>query len=101
VALEMAFCLAIGLPYFGHGVERVPVIYVSGEGGSGLQLRLRALEIARQAEAPEDGLKFLPDAVQFPRDCPLRSAPPAGFDVLCETSRGRPPGTAFSGVLPR
>jgi AAA domain/Bifunctional DNA primase/polymerase, N-terminal/Primase C terminal 1 (PriCT-1)/Winged helix-turn-helix DNA-binding len=43
IALEMAFCLASGLPWQGHNVIGGPVLYLATEGHAALPDRLRAL----------------------------------------------------------
>jgi hypothetical protein len=44
VAMDMAFCIAAGLCYHGREVKQGLVVYLAGEGASGLGRRFRALE---------------------------------------------------------
>lgn len=44
-AVHMAACIATGTPFFGHGVQQGPVIYLAGEGQAGLARRAAAWEI--------------------------------------------------------
>ena len=46
-ALEIAMCIAFGLPLFGHAVRKGAVVYQTGEGALGLKKRLRAQRAAR------------------------------------------------------
>jgi hypothetical protein len=43
VSIEWAFCVAAGLPWNGHEVKQGPVLYIFGEGGSGLRRRFDAV----------------------------------------------------------
>ena len=47
VAIDWAACLATGQPWNGHAPERAPVIYLAGEGFSGIKRRLFAWAVAR------------------------------------------------------
>lgn len=44
MAVHMAACIATGTPFFGHGVQQGPVIYLAGEGQAGLARRAAAWE---------------------------------------------------------
>lgn len=46
LALAWACCVGTGLPWLGHNVERARVLYVVGEGASGLDRRITAWEQA-------------------------------------------------------
>ena len=43
VTLDMAYCIAAGLEWFGHKVKQGPVVYLSFEGSSGIPTRAKAL----------------------------------------------------------
>ena len=51
--LDMAFCIATGIDFFGHKVTQGSVVYIAGEGHTGLTKRLRALEIKYNTQAPK------------------------------------------------
>jgi AAA domain-containing protein len=62
VVLDMAGCVAAGIPWQGMRVTQGPVIYIVGEGMAGMKLRTRAWSVARQAKMT--GVSFLPRPVQ-------------------------------------
>lgn len=62
VALDMAACIAAGLPWQLHETRPGPVLYVIAEGVSGLRQRVRAWEDHAQQKTTVD---FLPIAVQI------------------------------------
>lgn len=43
LGLEMLFCVAHGIPFFGHKVKKSPVAFVTGEGRGDLPFRIDAL----------------------------------------------------------
>jgi archaellum biogenesis ATPase FlaH len=45
VSMDMAFCIAAGINWHGHKTQQGPVVYIAGEGFSGIGQRVRALEI--------------------------------------------------------
>jgi len=45
--LDLAYCIAAGIPYHGRATRKTGVLYVCGEGHSGLQKRLRAIHIEK------------------------------------------------------
>jgi hypothetical protein len=47
LAIELAACIATGTPFHGIPVKQGPVIYLAGEGHSGLARRFKAWSIAR------------------------------------------------------
>jgi len=47
VALDMAYCIAAGIPYHGRNTRKAGVLYVCGEGHSGLQKRLKAIHVEK------------------------------------------------------
>jgi len=51
VALDMALCVASGLPWHGHEVRRGNVLYIVGEGLGGLGKRLKAWKAHNQPES--------------------------------------------------
>jgi phage/plasmid primase-like uncharacterized protein len=53
IALEMAFCVAAGIPFAGRKTRRMPVVYLAGEGHEGVKARLKALGIKHGQEASE------------------------------------------------
>ncbi|MFS2291724.1 MAG: helicase RepA family protein [Actinomadura sp.] len=63
VALDWAGCVAGGLPWQAHDIERGPVVYLVAEGVAGVRQRVRAWEARTGAEMT--GVQFLPVAVQL------------------------------------
>jgi AAA domain len=60
VALDMALCVAAGLPWHGHDVQTGAVLYVAGEGGGGLAQRIAAWQAAHEHEHPDlSAIRFL------------------------------------------
>jgi hypothetical protein len=57
IADEMMACTATGEPFFGMSVKKGPVVYICGEGRSGVRRRFKAWEIVRQV--PLDGAPLL------------------------------------------
>ena len=53
LAIELAACIATGTPFYGLPVKKGPVVYLAGEGRSGLARRFKAWGIARGV--PLDG----------------------------------------------
>jgi hypothetical protein len=47
IGIELSSCIAAGVPFYGLPVKKGPVIYLAGEGQSGLARRFRAWSIAR------------------------------------------------------
>ncbi len=47
VALDMAYCIAAGIPYHGRNTRKTGVLYVCGEGHSGIQKRLKAIHFEK------------------------------------------------------
>ncbi len=43
VVLDMAYCIAAGISYYGKDTKKTGVLYVCGEGHSGIQKRLKAI----------------------------------------------------------
>ena len=64
VAISMALAVVTGTPWFGHDVHRGPVLYVAGEGTSGLAQRQRAWQDACDID-DLDGMFWLPCAVNL------------------------------------
>jgi hypothetical protein len=49
-ALDMAYCIAAGIPFFGKPVKKSNVLFIAGEGFSGLKKRSKALQDKYGAE---------------------------------------------------
>ncbi len=64
VAISMALAVVTGTPWFGHAVHRGPVLYVAGEGTSGLAQRQRAWQDACEVD-DLGGMFWLPCAVNL------------------------------------
>lgn len=54
IAIEKAYCVGNGIDYHGHQVKKGTVVYVAGEGFSGIGKRLKALEIHNNNQAPNN-----------------------------------------------
>lgn len=63
-ALDIALCVASGVPWAGRAVERGPVLYISAEGSALLAKRICAWEEARGITAP-DTLRIITEPVVF------------------------------------
>ncbi|MET8534026.1 AAA family ATPase [Streptomyces sp. NPDC005065] len=63
VALDMAGCIAGGIPWNLREATRGTVLYLVAEGTAGMKRRVRAWEHATRV--PMDGVEFLPVAVQL------------------------------------
>lgn len=72
LALDMALCVATGTPWHGHGVRQGRVLYLVGEGLSGLNQRVAAWETYHKATVPEGTVEWL--------DIPLELHDPEGID---------------------
>src|SRR3954471_10936705 len=57
LALDLALCVAGGLPWQGQEIRQGKVLYVAAEGAAGLQLRVAAWEQEFRTTAP-DGIRF-------------------------------------------
>ena len=44
LAMDLAFCIGAGIDWYGHPVNQGQVLYLAGEGFSGIQKRFKALE---------------------------------------------------------
>lgn len=62
VALDMAGCIATGMPWQEHGTTQGHVLYVIAEGAAGIRVRVRAWEESYGRKMT--GVTFLPVAVQ-------------------------------------
>ncbi|QWV18119.1 AAA family ATPase [Stutzerimonas zhaodongensis] len=60
LALDMACCIAAGLPFHGHDVKPGAVFYIAGEGHNGLVRRLRAWAQHNHTDMP--ALLFISEA---------------------------------------
>ncbi|MCU1348977.1 MAG: Primase 2 [Acidobacteria bacterium] len=63
-ALQAAFAVASGHPFFGNGVERGDVVYVAGEGVSGISARVEALR-GRYGYPGRQGVQFLSQPINL------------------------------------
>lgn len=63
-ALDLALSVASGRNFFGHKVRQGPVVYVIGEGQSGMGIRIRAWKAARGVWG-DIRFKVVPSAVQL------------------------------------
>lgn len=64
LALDLAWCIAGGLPWQGRQVHQGPVLYVCGEGRGGLGQRARAWLTVFGGDHPA-GFKLYPDAIDL------------------------------------
>jgi DNA-binding MarR family transcriptional regulator len=64
LALDWAYCIATGLPWYGRQTEPGYVVYIAAEGHSGLRPRRDAWKQARGATTV-DRIRFLPQAVNL------------------------------------
>lgn len=72
LALDMALCVATGTPWHGHKVRQGRVLYLVGEGLSGLNQRVEAWESYHRKAVPEGAVEWL--------DLPLELHDPEGID---------------------
>ena len=56
LGIDVAASVATGLDWHGHRAEKLPVVYIAGEGHSGLARRRRAWEIARGTSLADEPL---------------------------------------------
>jgi phage/plasmid primase-like uncharacterized protein len=54
IVIDMAFCVAAGIPWHGHEVRQMPVAIICGEGHSGISGRLAALALKYDIAFPDD-----------------------------------------------
>lgn len=66
LTLDMAFCVATGIDFFGRKVKQGSVIYLAGEGHSGLARRLKVLELKYGIKAPHLYLSKMPADLMSP-----------------------------------
>ena len=64
LALDLALCVASGVNFFGHKVQKGNVIYVLGEGQSGAGARIRAWKARRQVWS-DIRFHLVPEPVQL------------------------------------
>ncbi|MDD5214865.1 MAG: AAA family ATPase [Methylococcales bacterium] len=63
VVLDMAYCIAAGIPYHGRKTKKTGVLYACGEGHSGLQKRIKSNHIDKGcAELPNIHITTVPAA---------------------------------------
>lgn len=53
MAMELAFCIGSGLEWYGNPVAQGEVIYIAGEGASGIQKRFEALAVKYGCPPPQ------------------------------------------------
>lgn len=66
LTLDMAFCVATGIDFFGRKVKQGSVIYLAGEGHAGLARRLKVLELKYGIKAPHLYLSKMPADLMSP-----------------------------------
>lgn len=44
ISIDMALCVSLGIPWFGHNTVKTPIIYLAGEGQRGIVRRVKAWE---------------------------------------------------------
>jgi KaiC/GvpD/RAD55 family RecA-like ATPase len=94
LAIELAACVATGTPFFGFKVKHPgPVIYIAGEGRSGLIRRFRAWNIARGVSLDDAPLFLNSGAVFLIDDDSMVSVVKALKTLIKEL--GRPPTLAI------
>ena len=81
-AIDWALCLATGKPWQGHDVERVPVLYVAGEGVHGMAKRIRAWEFGYNR-----GRRVDDDYFTVRQSAPNMHQPGPAFDDLLDRVR--------------
>lgn len=64
VALDWAYCVAAGIPWLGRATIPRYVVFVAGEGASGLRWRRDAWR-EQHAHGPVERMRFLPDATNL------------------------------------
>lgn len=68
VALDMAMCIATGLPWHGKAVKQGLVIYVAAEGSHGLGRRAIGWRRTRGRDLPSPQFKLIPHSVALTSD---------------------------------
>ncbi|MBT4081022.1 MAG: AAA family ATPase [Gammaproteobacteria bacterium] len=58
LAIDMALCIATGIPWRGNKVGQGPVVYIAGEGHRGLSKRIKAWEIEHGIEVKDAPVRF-------------------------------------------
>lgn len=94
LALEMAYCIAQGLPFFEHIAKPAAVLYVGLEGEGGYRGRVVALQ-RHHGRAMPDGVRFLlqPFRLTVPQDvADLAAVCPPGCVVFIDTLNRAAPG---------
>lgn len=64
VAIDMACCVSMGIPYHGHNTKKGDVFYIAGEGQNGLALRFKAWEEGSGVSL-KDGLHIATSPIQL------------------------------------
>jgi AAA domain/Winged helix DNA-binding domain len=65
IALDIAFRVGSGMPWFGHAVKQGPAVYVAAEGIGSIKARVRAWKHANAHEETPVGVNFLPQAISL------------------------------------
>lgn len=65
LSLDLALCIAYGLPWQGRDVQQGPVLYIAGEGAAGLGRRIRAWRAVHCVEDQAAPFRLLPLAVSL------------------------------------
>ena len=63
IVLDMCFSIAAGIEWFGNEVTQGKIIYLAGEGHSGLGKRLRGIELDKGSEYPQASFLLTKSAV--------------------------------------
>ncbi|SFP63024.1 AAA family ATPase [Tranquillimonas alkanivorans] len=88
LAIDMASCIAAGVPFHGRETKQAPVIYIAGEGNNGLKRRTVAWERHRGLNLGEAPLYFSKVAAEL-LDANAARAVTAAVDQIAATV-GRP-----------
>jgi hypothetical protein len=64
-AIDLAACVATGRPWMGQATKQAPVLYVAGEGQSGIIIRQEAWSIYHGATVELDAIHWYPAAVNL------------------------------------
>jgi KaiC/GvpD/RAD55 family RecA-like ATPase len=65
LAIELAACVASGADFHGKATKQGPVVYLAGEGHNGIARRVKAWEIAREADLSNKPLFFSKQPARF------------------------------------
>lgn len=65
VAIDMACCISVGIPYHGHNTKKGAVFYIAGEGQNGLALRFKAWEEGSGVNLEDGSLHVATSPIQL------------------------------------